>query len=193
MQIAGIQVEEDIQKALKVVSGGGIILYPTDTVWGLGCDATDSEAVRKIFEIKRRAASQSMLCLVADIPQLERYVDDIPDVAFELIEAAVNPLTIIYSHPVGIAPEALASDGSVGMRITHEAFSNALCRKLRKPLISTSANISGNRTPLNFSQIDEKVIESVDYVVNYRKNDRSTPSPSDIIKISDGGLVKVIR
>lgn len=186
-------MEEDIQKALKVVSGGGIILYPTDTVWGLGCDATDSEAVRKIFEIKRRVASQSMLCLVADIPQLERYVDDIPDVAFELIEAAVNPLTIIYSHPVGIAPEALASDGSVGMRITQEAFSNALCRKLRKPLISTSANISGNRTPLNFSQIDEKVIESVDYVVNYRKNDRSTPSPSDIIKISDGGLVKVIR
>ena len=186
-------MEEDIQKALKVVSGGGIILYPTDTVWGLGCDATDSEAVRKIFEIKRRAASQSMLCLVADIPQLERHVDDIPDVAFELIEAAVKPLTIIYSHPVGIAPEALAADGSVGMRITHEAFSNALCRKLRKPLISTSANISGNRTPLNFSQIDEKVIESVDYVVNYRRNDRSTPSPSDIIKISDGGLVKVIR
>lgn len=193
MQYAGIQMEEDIRNALKVISGGGIILYPTDTVWGIGCDATDSEAVRKIFEIKRRAASQSMLCLVADMPQLERYVDDIPDVAFELIEAAVKPLTIIYSHPVGIAPEALASDGSVGMRITHEAFSNALCRKLRKPLISTSANISGNRTPLNFSQIDEKVIESVDYVVNYRRNDRSTPSPSDIIKISDGGLVKVIR
>lgn len=193
MQYAGIQMEEDIRNALKVISGGGIILYPTDTVWGIGCDATDSEAVRKIFEIKRRAASQSMLCLVADIPQLERYVDDIPDVAFELIEAAVKPLTIIYSHPVGIAPEALAADGSVGMRITHETFSNALCRKLRKPLISTSANISGNRTPLNFSQIDEKVIESVDYVVNYRRNDRSTPSPSDIIKISDGGLVKVIR
>lgn len=193
MQYAGIQMEEDIRNALKVISGGGIILYPTDTVWGIGCDATDSEAVRKIFEIKRRAASQSMLCLVADIPQLERYVDDIPDVAFELIEAAVKPLTIIYSHPVGIAPEALAADGSVGMRITHETFSNALCRKLRKPLISTSANISGNRTPLNFSQIDEKVIESVDYVMNYRRNDRSTPSPSDIIKISDGGLVKVIR
>ena len=186
-------MEEDLKKALQTLKGGGVILYPTDTIWGLGCDATNSKAIEKIFQIKKRAESKSLISLVANISQLEKYVEDIPEISYELMEAAMNPLTIIYSSPIGIAPNALAEDGSIGIRVTKESFTNALCRHFGKPIISTSANESGEKTPLNFKEIDKKIIESADYVVNYRQDDNIKSSPSNIIKIQSGGIIKIIR
>lgn len=185
--------EEDIRLALDCLKRGGIILYPTDTVWGIGCDATDADAVKKIYDLKRRAESKSMLVLVDSDGTLERTVDDIPEVAWQLIDAAVDPLTIIYDHPKGVARNLLADDGSLGIRITKERFSNELCRRLRRPLVSTSANISGEKAPGVFSRISEEIKEGVDYVVSYRQDEASAPSPSNIIKVSSGGLIKVIR
>lgn len=185
--------KEEISKTLKVLNEGGLILYPTDTIWGIGCDATNSDAVKKIYDLKKRMDSKSMLVLVDNDETLNRYVDDIPEVAFELIEAADRPLTIIYDHPVGVAPNLLADDGSLGIRITEDPFCRELCRRLRKPLVSTSANISGQKSPSNFSQISEEIKNGVDYVVEYRQNEQSASKPSNIIKLSDGGVIKIIR
>ena len=185
--------KEEISKTLKVLNEGGLILYPTDTIWGIGCDATNSDAVKKIYDLKKRMDSKSMLVLVDNDETLNRYVDDIPEVAFELIEAADRPLTIIYDHPVGVAPNLLAEDGSLGIRITEDPFCRELCRRLRKPLVSTSANISGQKSPSNFSQISEEIKNGVDYVVEYRQNEQSASKPSNIIKLSDGGVIKIIR
>lgn len=193
MQNETISFGEDIRNALECLRKGGIILYPTDTIWGIGCDATNPEAVRKIYELKRRAESKSMLVLVDSEGSLERIVSNIPEVAWQLIESAVNPLTIIYDNPKGVAGNLLASDGSLGIRITGERFSNELCRRLRRPLVSTSANVSGEKSPMNFSEITEDIINGADYVVKYRQDDMGHPSPSNIIKLSDGGLFKVIR
>lgn len=172
---------------------GGIILYPTDTVWGIGCDATNPDAVKKIYALKQREESKSMLVLVDGEAMLERTVNDIPEVAWQLIEAAVDPLTIIYDHPHGVAPNLLADDGSLGIRVTEERYSNELCRRLRRPIVSTSANISGKKAPAVFSQISQEIIDGVDYVAEYRREETGNPSPSNIIKVSDGGLIKVIR
>lgn len=185
--------KEEISKTLKVLNEGGLILYPTDTIWGIGCDATNSEAVKKIYDLKKRMDSKSMLVLVDNDETLNRYVDDIPEVAFELIEATDRPLTIIYDHPVGVAPNLLAEDGSLGIRIIEDPFCRELCRRLRKPLVSTSANISGQKSPSNFSQISEEIKNGVDYVVEYRQNEQSASKPSNIIKLSDGGVIKIIR
>ena len=185
--------EEDIREAVACLKKGGIILYPTDTIWGIGCDATNAEAVKKIYALKQREESKSMLVLVDGEAMLERTVDEIPEVAFQLIEAAVEPMTIIYDHPRGIAPNLLAPDGSLGIRITSEKYSNELCRRLRRPVVSTSANVSGKKAPSNFSGISQEIIDGVDYVASYRREDTATPSPSNIIKVSDGGLIKVIR
>lgn len=185
--------EEDIRNAVKVMKDGGIILYPTDTVWGIGCDATNSEAVKKIYDLKRRAESKSMLVLVDGEGMLDRTVKDIPEVAWQLIEAAVNPLTIIYDHPEHVAKNLLADDGSLGIRITSERYSQELCRRLRRPIVSTSANISGEKSPATFPEISDTILEGVDYVAEYRRDDMQKSLPSNIIKVSDGGLVKVIR
>ena len=186
-------ISADLKEAVEVMRKGGIILYPTDTVWGIGCDATNPEAVKKIYDLKERSDSKSMLVLVDSPGMLERYVEDIPDVAWQLMEAAVDPLTIIYDHPKGLAPELQASDGSTGFRITQEKFSMELCRRLRKPIVSTSANKAGNKTPQTFSEIPEEIKQGVDYVVNYRRDDNQKHTPSNIIKLSEGGLVKIIR
>lgn len=183
----------DMAKAVGVMKDGGIVLYPTDTVWGIGCDATNSEAVKKIYELKQRADSKSMLVLVGSEGELQRTVRTVPDAAWMLIEAAVRPLTIIYDHPIGVAPELLAEDGSLGIRITDELFSKTLCQRLRRPIVSTSANISGQKTPKTFAEIDDAIKNGVDYVVSYRRNDMSPHKSSDIIKVSDSGVVKVIR
>lgn len=185
--------EEDIKKALETLRTGGIILYPTDTVWGIGCDATNESAVKKIYELKRRAESKSMLALVDSDAMLERTVRDIPEVAWQLIEAAVDPLTIIYDHPYGVAANLLADDGSLGIRITSERFSKELCRRLRRPIVSTSANISGEKAPALFFGISEAVKEGCDYVVEYGRDSNTQKKPSNIIKVSDGGVIKVIR
>ncbi|MDE5875384.1 MAG: threonylcarbamoyl-AMP synthase [Muribaculaceae bacterium] len=186
-------LQEDIRNAVDVLRKGGIILYPTDTVWGIGCDATNAEAVARIYSLKQREESKSMLVLVDSEASLDRLVDDVPEVAWQLIEAAVRPLTIIYDHPRGVAANLLAPDGSLGVRITSEQYSAELCRRLRRPLVSTSANISGTKTPAIFSEISPEIIEGVDYVADFRRDDRSAPAPSNIIKVSSGGLFKVIR
>lgn len=185
--------EEDIKHAVDTLKKGGIILYPTDTVWGIGCDATNEAAVKKIYELKRRAESKSMLVLVDSEAMLEQTVRDIPDAAWQLIEAAVDPLTIIYDHPDGVAPNLLAEDGSLGIRITGERFSKELCRRLRRPIVSTSANLTGEKAPAQFSQISAAVKDGCDYVVEYGRKDTTLRKPSNIIKVSDGGVIKVIR
>lgn len=183
---------DDLREAVEVLKKGGIILYPTDTIWGIGCDASNSEAVKRIFALKERSDAKAMLSLVGSEGQLQRTVNDIPEVAWELIDAAVKPLTIIYDHPVGLAPELLAPDGSAGIRITSEPFSRALCERLRRPVVSTSANKSGQPSPASFSDISPEIIDGVDYVVRF-KRDRKGGSASNIIKLGEAGRVKVIR
>lgn len=179
--------------ALDTLKKGGIILYPTDTVWGIGCDARNAEAVKKIFELKRRADSKSMIVLVPNEASLERIVDEVPDVAYELMEAAVNPLTVIYDGAHGVAKELIADDGSLGIRITKDIFSGELTKRLGAPLVSTSANISGEKTPQCFKEISDEILKGVDYIVKFRQDEEGVHSPSNIIKLGKGGLVKIIR
>lgn len=184
---------EDIKKACEVMQAGGIILYPTDTIWGIGCDATNEKAVQRVYELKRRADNKAMLVLMDSSAKLNMYVNDIPDIAWDLIEVADKPLTIIYSNAKNLAKNLLADDGSVGIRITNEEFSRRLCEHFRKPLVSTSANVSGDPSPANFSEVSEVIKNGVDYIVSYRQDDMSKAQPSNIIKLGAGGLVQVIR
>ena len=175
------------------MAAGGLILYPTDTIWGIGCDATNEEAVRRVYELKRRSDHKAMLLLMDSSAKLNYYVQEVPDVAWELIELADSPLTVIYSGARNVAPNLLAEDGSVGIRITQEEFSHKLCERFRKPLVSTSANVSGEPSPANFSEISATIKAGVDYIVRYRQDDLSKAAPSHIIKLGAGGLVKIIR
>lgn len=184
---------EDIKKACEVMAAGGIILYPTDTIWGIGCDATNEKAVKRIYELKQRADNKAMLVLLDTNAKLNSYVVDVPDIAWDLMEVADKPLTIIYSKGKNLASNLLSEDGSVGIRITNEDFSKRLCERFRKPLVSTSANVSGEPSPVNFCDISDVIKEGVDYIVNYRQDDMSQSTPSNIIKLGEGGLVQVIR
>ena len=172
---------------------GGVILYPTDTVWGIGCDATNEDAVRCVYEIKQRQDSKAMLVLVDSSVKVDFYVRDVPEVAWDLIDLADKPLTIIYSGARNLAANLLAEDGSVGIRVTNEEFSKRLCQQFRKAIVSTSANISGQPSPKNFSEISEEVKSAVDYIVGYRQEEMSNPKPSSIIKLGKGGVIKIIR
>lgn len=185
--------EADLKEALRVLKNGGIILYPTDTVWGIGCDAKNPEAVEKIFKLKERADSKSMLVLVSSEGMLQRFVKKVPEIAWQLIDVAVNPMTIVYDNPVGVADNLKAEDGSVGIRITSETFSRALCERLKGPVVSTSANISGKPTPMTFSEISSDIIKGVDYVCKFRQKEKASTKPSNIIKITRENIVKVIR
>ena len=157
---------------------GGVILYPTDTIWGIGCDATNEDAVRRVYEIKQRQDSKAMLVLVDSSVKVDFYVRDVPEVAWDLIDLADKPLTIIYSGARNLAANLLAEDGSVGIRVTNEDFSKRLCQQFRKAIVSTSANISGQPSPKNFSEISEEVKSAVDYIVGYRQEEISNPKPS---------------
>ena len=172
---------------------GGVILYPTDTIWGIGCDATNEDAVRRVYEIKQRQDSKAMLVLVDSSVKVDFYVRDVPEVAWDLIDLADKPLTIIYSGARNLAANLLAEDGSVGIRVTNEDFSKRLCQQFRKAIVSTSANISGQPSPKNFSEISEEVKSAVDYIVGYRQEEISNPKPSSIIKLNKGGVIKIIR
>ena len=183
----------EIGKAVEVLREGGIVIYPTDTIWGLGCDATNPDAVRRVYEIKKRADSKAMLVLVDSSVKVDFYVQDVPEVAWDLIELADKPLTIIYSGARNLAPNLLAEDGSVGIRVTSEDFSRRLCQQFRKAIVSTSANISGQPSPANFSEISDDVKSQVDYIVGFRQDDISRPKPSSIIKLDKGGVIKIIR
>ena len=185
--------KEDLEKAVRVMRDGGVILYPTDTIWGLGCDASNQDAVKRIFSIKQRSDSKSMLVLIDSDAKLNYYVEEIPDVAYDLMDLSEKPLTIIYDGARRLAPQLIAEDGSVGIRVTKEAFSRDLCARMRGAVVSTSANISGQPSPANYAEISKEIIDAVDYVVEYRRDDQSKAKPSGIIKLGRGGLVKVIR
>ena len=184
---------EDMKRACEVLRAGGLILYPTDTVWGIGCDATNEEAVRKVYALKQRDDSKAMLVLVDNAVKVDFYVKEVPPVAWNLLEVATNPLTIIYSGARNLAPNLLAEDGSVGIRVTEEEFSKQLCFRFRKAIVSTSANISGEPSPKNFAEISEAVKQGVDYIVGYRQNDKQKHKPSSIIKLGPTGELKIIR
>ena len=186
-------MNEEIKKACQVMREGGVILYPTDTIWGIGCDATNEDAVRRVYEIKQRADSKAMLVLVDSAVKVDFYVQDVPEVAWDLIELTDKPLTIIYSGARNLAPKLLAEDGSVGIRVTSEEFSKRLCQQFRKAIVSTSANVSGQPSPQNFSEISEEIKAAVDYIVDYRREETGKAKPSSIIKLDKGGVIKIIR
>lgn len=187
--------KEDLREAVRVMREGGVILYPTDTVWGIGCDATNEAAVRRIYEIKRRNDAKSMLVLLDGAGKLQGYVQDIPSAAQQLLEVSEGqrPLTIIYPNAKNLAPNLLAEDGSVGIRITEEIFSKSLCEQLHKPIVSTSANISGEATAKNYKQISPAIREAVDYICQYRRNDTEEKKPSSIIKVNADNSFSIIR
>jgi len=184
---------EDIRNAVEVMNRGGVILYPTDTVWGLGCDATNEEAVKKIYEIKRRIDSKALITLVDSEAKVEFYVREVPQVAWDIIEMNTKPTTVIFDGARNLAPNLLAEDGSVGIRITSEPFSKELCLRFKRAIVSTSANISGEPAPQNFDEISQEIRQVVDYIVEYRQNDHSKAKPSTIIKLGPRGEVKIIR
>ena len=185
--------EEDIRNAVRVLREGGIILYPTDTVWGIGCDATNAEAVAKVFALKQRAEAKSMLVLVDSATRAQRYVKDIPDVAYDMFEMADKPLTLILDNARGLADGLVAEDGSVGIRVTNEKFSHDLCYRFMKAVVSTSANISGHPAAAIYPEIEQEIIDGVDYVVRYRRDDTKKAKPSSIVKLKANGEVTVIR
>ncbi len=214
--------KEDMQEALRVLQAGGVILYPTDTVWGIGCDATNEQAVQRIFQIKQRAEAKAMLVLLDALGKLQGYVEEVPEMAWDLIDCvapqppkggevaplntsmkrgdcyadettSMRPMTIIYPGARNLAPSLIAEDGSVGIRITQEVFSKTLCERLKRPLVSTSANISGTPAPAIFAEISEEIREAVDYVVRFRQDDTRKAQPSSIIKLGLHNEIKVIR
>lgn len=187
------EYDEDIKKALAVMRKGGVILYPTDTVWGLGCDATNANAVERIFQIKKRADSKSLIILVNSIDMLTRYVSEIPAIALDMAEISNTPLTIVYDKGRSLAPGVTAEDGSVGIRLCQDSFCDDLITALRKPLVSTSANITGELPPAVFDEIIEEIKNDVDYICQYRQDDRSRVKPSSVIRISSNGAVKILR
>lgn len=184
---------DDLKKAVEVLRAGGVILYPTDTIWGLGCDATNPDAVQKVYEIKKRAETKSMLVLIDSTGKLSAYVDEIPDMAWDLIELTTKPLTIIYPGAKNLAHNLIGEDKTIGIRVTEEKFSNRLCEMFRKPIVSTSANVSGGKSPAFFNEIATEIVEAVDYVVGYRQDDSTPTQPSSIIKLDIGNKIQIIR
>lgn len=184
---------EDIEKSIEVLRKGGLILYPTDTIWGIGCDATNPQAVEAVYKLKERSESKSMLVLLDSVEMLERYCEDVPEVALQLIELSEKPCTLVLDGAIGLASNLIASDGSVGMRVSRDDFSKTLIKRFGRPLVSTSANVSGEETAACFAQIADKIKEGVDYVVKWRQEDTSEHAPSSVIKISSDGEFKILR
>ncbi len=188
--------EEDIKKAVEVMRQGGVILYPTDTIWGIGCDATNAEAVKRVYDIKRRDDSKALICLVDSDARLQRYVRQVPDVAWQLIDSLKEggkPTTLILDGAVNLAPNLIAEDGSIALRITQEPFSKELCYRFQKAIVSTSANISGEPAAQNYRDIDPQIIEKVDYVCWSRRQEHQPHQPSSIIRLRQDGQVEIIR
>jgi len=183
---------EEINKCISVLDKGGLILYPTDTVWGIGCDATNEIAVQKVYTLKQREDSKALICLVANDIMLERHIEKVPEVAWDIIDLSEKPTTIIYDDPRGIAKNLVASDNTLAVRIASDRFCQYLINKFKKPVVSTSANISGAPTPKSFDEISEKILNGVDYVVNLHRNEKKGV-PSSIIKLGNDGTVSVIR
>ena len=187
------EIAEDIRTAVQTLRQGGILLYPTDTIWGIGCDASNEEAVRRIFQLKQREDSKAMICLVDSADRMQRYLRQVPDVAWDLVEYADKPLTLILDGATGLAPSLIAEDGSIGLRVTKENISHELCYRFQKAIVSTSANISGQPSPACFDEITDEIKQGVDYIMRSRQNDLSKGKPSQIVKLSLDGTVQIIR
>lgn len=187
------EIAEDIRTAAQTLRQGGLILYPTDTIWGIGCDAANEEAVRRIFQLKQREDSKAMICLVDSANRMQRYLRQVPDVAWDLVEYADKPLTLILDGAVNLAPSLIAEDGSIGLRVTRENISHELCYRFERAIVSTSANISGEPSPACFDEITDDIKQGVDYIMRSRQNDLSKSKPSQIIKLSLDGQIKIIR
>lgn len=195
--------KDDLQQALQVLRNGGIIVYPTDTVWGIGCDATNADAVKRIYALKQREDSKSMLVLLDSPAKLPYYIGEIPDTAWTLLDCCndandendemMKPLTIIYPNARNMAPNLIAEDGSIGIRITNEAFSKALCAQLKHPIVSTSANISGHPSARFYAEIEQEILDGADYVCRFRRDDDCPAEPSSIIKINPDNSFRIIR
>ncbi|WP_417360889.1 L-threonylcarbamoyladenylate synthase [Galbibacter sp.] len=185
-------MHNEIQQTIDILIKGGLILYPTDTVWGIGCDATNEAAVKKVFELKRRQDNKALICLVSDLRMLQRYVYEIPEAAYDVIEFSTKPTTIIYDQPINLAKNLVAEDNTVGIRVASDEFCQKLIRKFKRPLVSTSANISGSPTPKSFREIGSEILKGVDYVVNLQL-EKTNSQPSSIIKIGNDAVVKIIR
>jgi len=186
-------MEADLERCVATLREGGLILYPTDTVWGIGCDATDEAAVRKVYALKRRDDSKALIVLLDSADHLDHYVVDVPSIARDLIDVAVKPLTIIYEGAFNLAPNVLGDQDSVGIRIATDEFCHRLCERLGRPIVSTSANVSGEPTAHCFEEIAPEIVDAVDYVVQYRRDDRTPHDPSNIILLSRDGTFKIIR
>ena len=184
---------DDIREAIAVLNRGGVILYPTDTVWGIGCDAANEEAVRRVFDIKERADGKALITLVDSAAKVQAYVKEMPDVAWDMIELATTPLTIIYDGARNLAPSLPAEDGSVAIRVTGEEFSRELCLRFKRAIVSTSANVSGAPTPSRFADISPDIIKRVDYVCTSRREESESAKASSIVKLGVGGEIKIIR
>ena len=187
------QIAEDIKTAVQTLRKGGLILYPTDTIWGIGCDASNEDAVRRIFQLKQREDSKAMICLVDNANRMQRYLRQVPDVAWDLVEFAEKPLTLILDGAVNLAPSLIAEDGSVGIRVTRENISHELCYRYERAIVSTSANISGAPSPSCFAEISDEIKNGVDYIMLSRQNDLSKGRPSQIIKLGLDGQIQIIR
>lgn len=185
--------KEDIQNAVNVMRQGGVILYPTDTIWGIGCDATNPEAVAKVFKMKQRDDSKALICLVDSEVRLERYVRNVPEVAWQVMEYAGKPTTVIIDNAVNLAPNLIAEDGSIGVRITNEPFSKELCYRFQKPIVSTSVNVSGMPAAQNYCDIAPEMLEAADYVCFSRRQEHKPHAASCIIKIKNNGEITFIR
>lgn len=184
---------DDIRQAVEVMNRGGVILYPTDTIWGIGCDATNAEAVARVFQIKRRDDAKALISLVDSEAKLQFYVRDIPDVAWDLIELATRPLTVIFDGARNLAPNLLAADGSAALRLTSEPFSHELCFRMRRAVVSTSANVSGEPSPRCFADISPEILSAVDYVCTSRRDETACPPASSIVKLGADSEIKIIR
>lgn len=187
------QIAEDIKTAVQTLRKGGLILYPTDTIWGIGCDASNEDAVRRIFQLKQREDSKAMICLVDNANRMQRYLRQVPDVAWDLVEFAEKPLTLILDGAVNLAPSLIAEDGSVGIRVTRENISHELCYRYERAIVSTSANFSGAPSPSCFAEISDEIKNGVDYIMLSRQNDLSKGKPSQIIKLGLDGQIQIIR
>jgi len=182
----------ELEKTLTILKKGGIILYPTDTVWGIGCDATNADAIDKIYALKKRIESKSMICLVSDFKMLQQYVEEVPEVAYDVLKHASKPTTIIYDKGIRVSENIIAQDDTLAIRVVRDPFCGKLIRKLKKPIVSTSANVSGQPSPKNFKEISNVILEGVDYVVNLPLQKKGV-KPSSIIKIGNDSTVKIIR
>ena len=186
-------MKDDLKNALDIMKKGGVILYPTDTIWGIGCDATNTKAVERIYQIKKREDSKSMLIIVDEAWRVSDYIKEVPEIALQLIEVTDTPLTIIYPGAKGISSKLISDDGSIGIRVSSDEFCRKIVGGLNRPIVSTSANISGSPSPQNFSEISEEIVKAVDYVVKWRQEEKGKSKPSSIIKIGTGGEIEIIR